>query len=288
MWISDGWREYELYDCGGGERLECWNGVWLVRPDPQAIWERSDPKNIHWARPDGRYIRSKSGGGEWQRFGMPDRWTVGYGQLRFHVRPMNFKHTGLFPEQAVNWDWAGALIKNAGRPIRILNMFAYTGAASLSAAMNGASVCHVDAAKGMVSLGRENAALSGLSDRPIRWIIDDCMKFIEREARRGSRYDGIIMDPPSYGRGPSGEVWHIEDALEGLIRGARALLTDNPLFMIVNSYSTGLSAWSAGYILRNCVEKQFGGVTECAEIGLPVTASGLALPAGSTARWHRQ
>ncbi|MBQ5973878.1 MAG: class I SAM-dependent methyltransferase [Oscillospiraceae bacterium] len=288
MWISDNWKEYELFDCGGGERLECWNGVWLVRPDPQAIWERSAPDHPRWASPDGRYLRSKSGGGEWQRFSMPERWTLSYGSLRFHIRPMNFKHTGLFPEQAVNWDWAGEQIRSAGRPVRVLNLFAYTGGATISAAAHGAGVCHVDAARGMVALGRENAALSGLADRPIRWIVDDCMKFIEREARRGSRYDAIIMDPPSYGRGPSGEVWHIEDALEGLVMSACALLSDDPLFVLVNSYSTGLSPWSAGYILQSCAERRYGGVTECGELGIPVTASGLCLPAGNAARWSRR
>ncbi len=284
MWVSDNWKDYELLDCGDGERLERWGNYVLVRPDPQAIWKKSS-RDPRWIRPDGRYTRSSGGGGSWDKNALPESWQIRYRELTFRVKPMNFKHTGIFPEQAANWDWASEKIRNANRPIRLLNMFAYTGAASLFAAQAGASVCHVDAAKGMVAWGRENAAISNLSDRPIRWIIDDCIKFVEREERRGSRYDAIIMDPPSFGRGPGGETWKLEAELDTFIRKAIRLLSDKPLFVLVNSYSTGLSPWSVGYMLRDTAEHQFGGFTDCGELGLPVTASGLVLPCGAAARW---
>ena len=270
-------------DCGDGERLERWGSYILVRPDPQAIWSKTS--KVLWKNPDARYIRSNRGGGHWEKRNLPESWQIRYGELLFNVKPMNFKHTGIFPEQAANWDWARGLILGAKRRIRLLNLFGYTGAATLSAALAGAEVCHVDAARGMVNWGRENARASGLDDRPIRWIVDDCMKFIEREKRRGRRYDAVIMDPPSYGRGPSGEVWHIEKELENLIRGASALLSDSPLFVLINSYTAGLSQWAVGYMLRAVVEKSFGGSTDCSELGLPIKSSGLVLPCGSSARW---
>ena len=209
MWIADSWQDFELLDCSKGEKLERWGDYYLVRPDPQAIWD-TPRKNPHWNDRDARYRRSESGGGSWDKGRLPGEWTIRYKELRFHVKPMNFKHTGLFPEQAANWDWAMAKIRAAGRPNRVLNLFAYTGGATVACAKVGAEVCHVDAAKGMVSWGKENAAASGLSEAPIRWIVDDCAKFVEREIRRGKRYDAIIMDPPSYGRGPGGEVWKLE------------------------------------------------------------------------------
>ena len=284
MWISDGWRDYALIDCGGGERLERWGKYYLVRPDPQALWRRSsdDP---HWKKPDARYLRSSSGGGRWEKYTLPEQWTIHYKNLTFQVKPMNFKYTGIFPEQAANWDWTAEQIAGANRPVKVLNLFAYTGAATLSAAAAGASLCHVDAARGMVQWGRDNARLSNLTDRPIRWIIDDCLKFVEREKRRGSRYDGIIMDPPSFGRGPNGETWKIEAEIDGLIRSVAELLSDQPLFLMVNSYSSGLSPEAVAYMIRDIIERKFGGSTECAELGLPVAASGLALPCGATTRW---
>lgn len=285
MWVSDGWRDYALIDCGGGERLERWGEYFLVRPDPQAVWRRSseDPR---WERPDARYLRSSSGGGHWEKFSIPERWSIRYRSLTFHIKPMNFKHTGIFPEQAANWDWTSGLIRRAGRPVKVLNLFGYTGAATLSAAAAGAALCHVDAARGMVQWGRENAETSGLAGRPIRWIIDDCIKFVEREKRRGNRYDAVIMDPPSFGRGPNGETWKIEAEIDALIRSVCGLLSDRPLFLLVNSYSSGLSSEAVGYMLRDTVERAWGGSTECGELGLSVEASGLTLPCGASARWQ--
>ena len=284
LWIGSGWQDYELLDCGDGERLERWGDIYLVRPDPQAIWHRegSDP---HWQHPDGRYLRSKTGGGHWEKYSLPERWEIGYRELRFGIKPMNFKHTGVFPEQAANWDFTMDLIRRAGRPVNVLNLFAYTGAATLAAAAAGAKVCHVDAAKGMVAWGKENAALSGLSDRPIRWIVDDCIKFVEREIRRGNRYDAIIMDPPSYGRGPSGEVWRLEDGLCGLVELCCGVLSDEPLFFLINSYTTGLAPSVLSYLLGSLLVPRFGGEAVCGELGLRVTATGLALPCGAAGRW---
>jgi 23S rRNA (cytosine1962-C5)-methyltransferase len=284
MWTADNWKDYELLDCGGGEKLERWGDEILVRPDPQAIWE-SPRRNRGWASPDGRYIRSSTGGGRWEKNSLPEQWTVGYRALTFHIKPMNFKHTGLFPEQAVNWDFAAEMIKTAGRPISVLNLFAYTGAATIACAAAGASVCHVDAAKGMVSWARENAQLSGLESAPIRWIVDDCGKFVEREIRRGRRYDAIIMDPPSYGRGPSGEIWKLEENLFPFVKLCAGVLSDEPLFVILNSYTTGLASSVLGYILNILLVGKHGGRTECDELGLPVTETGLALPCGATGRW---
>ena len=279
------WEDYELIDASAGERLERWGDVILIRPDPQIIWNtpREDPR---WRQAHARYRRSSSGGGAWeQRRKLPAAWGVRYRELRFQVKPMGFKHTGLFPEQAVNWDFAMEAIRTAGRPVRVLNLFGYTGAATLACAAAGASVCHVDASKGMVAWARENAAASGLADRPIRWLVDDCVKFVQREHRRGNTYDAIIMDPPSYGRGPGGEVWKLEEQLYGLVELCLPVLTENPLFFILNSYTTGLSPSVMAYLLGVLLKPRFGGAVSADEIGLPVTATGLALPCGSTAIW---
>jgi len=286
MWIADRWEDYELLDCGGGQRLERWDRQLLVRPDPQAIWE-TPRQNPAWKRADGKYLRSSTGGGHWEKKALPESWKVRYRDLTFQVKPMNFKHTGLFPEQAVNWDFCAEKIKNAGRPIRVLNLFAYTGGATVACARAGASVCHVDAAKGMVAWARENARLSGLAEAPIRWIVDDCAKFVEREIRRGRKYDAVIMDPPSYGRGPSGEVWKLEENLYPFVELVAGVLSDEPLFVILNSYTTGLSPSVLTYILQTVVGGRFGGRTVSDELGLPVTATGLALPCGATGRWTR-
>ena len=283
MWISDQWKDYELLDTSDGERLERWGKYSLIRPDPQVIWH-TDKKHPLWKKADACYRRSHSGGGAWNENRLPESWNIGYRDLTFRIKPMGFKHTGLFPEQATNWDWFSDLITRAGRPIKVLNLFAYTGGATVAAAKAGASVCHVDAAKGMVAAARENAALSGLADAPIRYIVDDCKKFIEREIRRGNRYDGIIMDPPSYGRGPTGEVWKIEESIDGFVSLCAQVLSDEPLFFLLNSYTTGLSASSMKYIaaLRLC--SRYGGRAEAEEIGLPVKSSGLVLPCGSSVR----
>jgi len=287
MWISEHWKDYELLDCGGGEKLERWGNYTLVRPDPQAIWN-TPRKHPGWKRHDARYARSSTGGGQWAKKDLPERWTVAYGNLTFNIKPMNFKHTGLFPEQAANWDFAMDQIRHAGRPVSVLNLFAYTGGATVACAAAGAAVCHVDAAKGMVAWAKENARSSGLEDRPIRWIVDDCAKFVEREIRRGRTYDAIIMDPPSYGRGPTGEVWKLEDNLYPFVELVSGVLSDDPLFVILNSYTTGLAPSVVTYILESIISKKFGGHTESQELGLPVTASGLALPCGATGRWTRR
>ena len=284
MWIADGWKDYELIDCGNGEKLERWDRQTLVRPDPQAIWD-TPHEHRGWKSAQGRYYRSSSGGGHWDKDKLPESWQVTYKDLTFQVKPMNFKHTGLFPEQAVNWDFAREKIEQAGRPIKVLNLFAYTGGATVACAASGAQVCHCDAAKGMVNWAKENARASGLSDAPIRWIIDDCAKFVEREIRRGKTYDAIIMDPPSYGRGPNGEVWKLEDNLFPFVKLCAQVLSDKPLFVIINSYTTGLAPSVLGYMLSILVKDKFGGKVTWDELGLPVTETGLALPCGATGRW---
>ncbi len=285
MWISDQWKDYELLDASRGEKLERWGRHILLRPEPQAIWDtpRLDPR---WKRPDAVYRRSSSGGGAWEKNALPAAWTLSYGALRLNVKPMNFKHTGLFPEQAANWDWAMDKIRGAGRPISVLNLFGYTGAATCACLAAGASVCHVDAAKGMVAWGKENAASCGLAGRPVRWIVDDCLKFVQREIRRGRRYDAVIMDPPSYGRGPGGEVWRLEDNLWELVATVRQVLSGRPLFVLINSYTTGLSASTLTYLSESIFTKDFGGASRSQELGLPVTASGLVLPCGASCRWE--
>ena len=285
MWVSDKWRDFELLDCSRGEKLERWGRYTVVRPDPQAIWDtpRSDRR---WQHCDGRYTRSASGGGSWDRGSLPASWQISYGELKFNVKPMSFKHTGLFPEQAANWDYIMRKIRSAGRPVSVLNLFAYTGAATVAALAAGASVCHVDAAKGMVAWAKENAASSGVADRSVRWIVDDCAKFVEREIRRGRRYDAIIMDPPSYGRGPGGEVWKIEDNLWDFVSLTAGVLSDDPLFVIINSYTTGLSPSVLTYITESVFTRRFGGRSESRELGLPVTSTGLCLPCGAACRWE--
>lgn len=284
MWIADKWRDYEVLDTSDGEKLERWGRYILVRPDPQVIW-RSPRHDARWRHHDARYARSSTGGGKWSAHHLPERWQIQYGPLTFNVKPMNFKHTGVFPEQAANWDYIMEKIRTAGRPIRVLNLFAYTGGATLAAAAAGAEVCHVDAAKGMVAWARENAKSSGLEGAPIRWIIDDCGKFVEREIRRGRRYDAIIMDPPSYGRGPSGEIWKLEKDLFDFVQLTAGVLSDSPLFVIINSYTTGLAPSVLGCIMDSVYTPRFGGGSCCDELGLPVT-SGLTLPCGATGRWE--
>ena len=285
MWIADNWKEYEVIDCSNGEKLERWGSYLLVRPDPQVIWD-TPKEHKGWKHKNAHYHRSKKGGGEWEFFDLPEQWDLHYGSFTFHLKPFRFKHTGLFPEQAVNWDWFAEKIRQARRPIKVLNLFAYTGGATLAAAAAGASVTHVDASKGMVAWAKENAAASGLSDAPIRWIVDDCVKFTEREIRRGNRYDAIIMDPPSYGRGPKGEIWKIEDNIYPLIKLCASLLSGSPLFFLVNSYTTGLQPAVLAYMLGTALRK-FGGTLEAEEIGLPVSSNGLSLPCGASGRWEK-
>lgn len=289
MFLSDKWNDYELLDASNGEKLERWNNIVLRRPDPQIVWETNTEGNDAWRKADAHYIRSNTGGGHWERGKkVPESWTVNYGELKFGIKMMGFKHTGLFPEQATNWDWFSEIIRNSGRnDVNVLNLFAYTGGATMAAAAAGASVCHVDAAKGMVSWAKENAVLSGLQDRPIRYIVDDVKKFVEREIRRGRKYDGIIMDPPSYGRGPSGEVWKIENELFGLVEMCMGVLSDNPLFFLINSYTTGLSGSVLENIYKITLQKRFGGEIEVDEVGLPITNGKLVLPCGYSGRWRK-
>ena len=284
MWKAEKWKDYEVLDTSDGEKLERWGSYILVRPDPQVIW--FTPRNDRrWREYDAKYARSNSGGGQWSRNRLPERWQIHYRELTFNVKPMNFKHTGVFPEQAENWDFIDTAIRAAGRPVSVLNLFAYTGGATLAAAAAGASVCHVDAAKGMVAWAKENAAASGLGEAPIRWIVDDCAKFVEREIRRGRRYDAVIMDPPSYGRGPSGEIWKLEKDLYPFVKLVSGVLSDKPLFFILNSYTTGLAPSVLTCLLDTLITPRFGGHTESDELGLPVTDSGLVLPCGATGRW---
>lgn len=283
MWIADNWIDYEVIDCSCGEKLERWKDYILVRPDPQVIWDT--PKAAtQWKHMNAHYHRSQKGGGEWEFFDLPEQWSIQYGNLTFHLKPFNFKHTGLFPEQATNWDWFSKKIKEVGRPIKVLNLFAYTGGATLAAATAGASVTHVDASKGMVTWAKENAVSSGLQDAPIRWLVDDCVKFVEREIRRGSKYDAIIMDPPSYGRGPKGEIWKIEDSIYPFIQLCTSILSDTPLFFLVNSYTTGLAPAVLTYMLSTALKK-WDGQVDSQEIGLPVSGNGLVLPCGASGRW---
>lgn len=286
MFVSDEWQDYELIDTGDGERLERWGRFILRRPDPQVIWPATLGKKT-WDDVHGRYSRDSGGGGRWSfSKELPERWVVSYNSLKFYIRPTGFKHTGLFPEQAVNWDWLMGLIKARTTPARVLNLFAYTGGATVATASAGAELCHVDAAKGMVAWAKENSVISGMSTRPIRWIIDDTLKFVNREKRRGRLYDGIIMDPPSFGRGPNGEIWKIEDELYGLTRTCAELLSEDPLFFLINSYTTGLAPGVLNNILSLTVGKKHAGSITSAEIGLPVSASKLTLPCGASGRWE--
>ena len=288
MWICKDWIDYKVLDLSGGEKLEDWNGYRLVRPDPQVIWERREFPDM-WKSYHGRYHRSNKGGGNWEFVKrVPDRWYVEFAPLglKFNIKPMGFKHTGLFPEQAINWLWFSDLIKNANRPINVLNLFAYTGGATAAAAAAGASVAHIDSSKGMVTWAKENLTSSGLSDRPVRYIVDDVIKFVEREIRRGKKYDAIIMDPPSYGRGPNGEVWKLEDELFPLVEKCMQVLSDEPLFFLINSYATGLAPTVLSDILKMTVVKKYGGTAEADEVGLPVENSSLILPCGASGRWQ--
>jgi len=292
MWTADHWKDYEVLDTCGGEKLERWGNYLLVRPDPQVIWQ-TEKKHPGWKKMNAHYHRSAKGGGEWEFFDLPEEWTITYQGLRFHLKPFSFKHTGLFPEQAVNWDWFSELIRkrisgedgHGGKPVKVLNLFAYTGGATLAAAKAGAAVTHVDASKGMVTWAKENAASSGLSEAPIRWLVDDCGKFVEREIRRGNHYDAVIMDPPSYGRGPKGEIWKIEDAIHPLVKDCAELLSDDPLFFLINSYTTGFAPSVLSYLLKLEVQPKFGGRVISDEIGLPVSGTDLVLPCGSSGRW---
>lgn len=287
MRYSKDWKDYEIIDCSEGERLERWGDVILVRPDPQVIW-KTPKENPLWFNAAGYYHRSKSGGGSWEIRGkMPPRWNIAYKDLSFNIKTMGFKHTGLFPEQAVNWDLTRKIIKEAERPVKVLNLFAYTGGATVACLAENASVVHVDASKGMVGWAKENAVSSALSDRSVRWIVDDCIKFVQREIRRGNKYDIIIMDPPSYGRGPGGEIWKLEDEVYNFVELCSRLLYSDSLMMLINSYTTGLSASVMEYILRSCVVTKFGGSVSSDEIGLPVKQSGGILPCGSSAIWTK-
>lgn len=302
MWIANNWKDYEVLDTSAGEKLERWGKYILVRPDPQVIW---DTPHDHrgWRQKNGHYHRSAKGGGEWEFFDLPEEWTISYplpclqegggkatreNHLTFHLKPFSFKHTGLFPEQAVNWDWFSRLIREAGRPVKVLNLFAYTGGATLAAAAAGAQVTHVDASKGMVGWARENAASSGLGDAPIRWLVDDCVKFVEREIRRGSKYDGIIMDPPSYGRGPKGEIWKMEESIWPFLQLTGQLLSKDALFFLINSYTTGLQPAVLTCLARQALPPSLGGRVEAQEIGLPISSADLVLPCGASCRWTRE
>ena len=291
MWIADNWNDYEVLDTSTGEKLERWGDYILVRPDPQVIWE-SDKKNPGWRKRNGHYHRSKAGGGEWEFFDLPQEWQIHYGDLTFNLKPFSFKHTGLFPEQATNWDWFSKIIrdtfkKNPERQIKVLNLFAYTGGATLAAANAGAAVTHVDASKGMVTWAKENAISSDLGEKPIRWLVDDCVKFVEREIRRGNKYDAIIMDPPSYGRGPKGELWKIEESIFPFIQLTSQILSDDALFFLVNSYTTGLQPAVLSYMINLAIVNKFGGSVTANEIGLPVKDTGLVLPCGASGRWEK-
>lgn len=287
MRYTSDWKDYELLDCSSGERLERWGNVTLIRPDPQVIW-KTPKKHPAWRRADAVYHRSSSGGGNWEiKNKIPSFWSIGYGDLNFNVKTMGFKHTGIFPEQAVNWDYTAKLIKNAGRPVKVLNLFAYTGGATVACLKAGAEVVHVDASKGMVQWAKENAVASDVADRKVRWIVDDCVKFVQREIRRGNKYDIIIMDPPSYGRGPGGEIWKLENEVYSFVELCSQVLSDNPIMVLINSYTTGLSPAVMQYILGAIIKPKFGGVAESDEIGLPVTQTGMILPCGASAIWHK-
>ena len=295
MWTADNWKDYEVIDTSAGEKLERWGDYLLVRPDPQVIWN-TPKKHSGWKKRNGHYHRSAKGGGEWEFFNLPDEWSIRYGELTFHLKPFSFKHTGLFPEQAVNWDWFSSIIKdavsqnaktgNSERPVKVLNLFAYTGGATIAAAKAGAHVTHVDASKGMVTWAKENAAASGLGDAPIRWLVDDCVKFVEREIRRGNTYDAIIMDPPSYGRGPKGEIWKIEESIFPFLELTSQILSEDALFFLLNSYTTGLQPAVLSYMLNTVITPKFGGHVQADEIGLPVSSNHLILPCGASGRWQ--
>ena len=282
MWIADNWKDYEVLDTSTGEKLERWGSYILVRPDPQVIWT-TPHQHKGWKNKNGHYHRSSNGGGEWEFINLPKEWQIHYRELIFNLKPFSFKHTGIFPEQAANWDWFSQIIQNADRPLKILNLFAYTGGATLSAAKAGANVTHVDASKGMVNWAKENAVSSNLQNASIRWLVDDCVKFVER----GNTYDGIIMDPPSYGRGPKGEVWKIEESIYPFIELTTKILAKDAVFFLINSYTTGLQPAVLSYMMQTAICSKFGGHVDAQEIGLPVTKNGLVLPCGASGRWYR-
>ena len=289
MWVAGDWKDYRVLDCSEGEKLEMWGSYKLLRPDPQVIWSTPKDKAL-WGKLNAHYHRSSKGGGEWDFFDLPEQWTIAYKDLSFNLKPFSFKHTGLFPEQAVNWDWmrgiiADALKKDPDRKIKVLNLFAYTGGATVACAKEGAAVTHVDASKGMVGWAKENAAISGLADAPVRYLVDDCQKFIEREIRRGNKYDAIIMDPPSYGRGPKGEIWKLEESLYPFVELCMQVLSDDPVFFLINSYTTGLQPAVLTYMLSTALKNR-GGHVEASEIGLPVSSNKHVLPCGATGRWY--
>ncbi|MDO4478061.1 MAG: class I SAM-dependent methyltransferase [Lachnospiraceae bacterium] len=282
MWVAENWKDYEVLDASSGERLERWGDQILIRPDPQVIW-KTEKTHPAWKKWNGHYHRSTKGGGEWEIRNLPEAWQITYGPAVFNLQPFAFKHTGVFPEQAANWDWFSDLIKKAGRPVKVLNLFAYTGGATLAALAAGASVTHVDASKGMVTWAKDNAVSSGLADKPVRWLVDDCQKFVQREIRRGNHYDAIIMDPPSYGRGPKGEIWKIETEIHNFLKDCVQILSDTPLFFLLNSYTTGLQSGVLTYMLED-VLKDFHPHVVSDEVGLPVKDSGLVLPCGCAGR----
>lgn len=286
--LADSWKDYELIDMGNGEKLERWGDIVLRRPDPQVVWPM-EKEWLLWKNPHGHYHRSNRGGGSWeQKKKYPESWTINYKNLKFNIRPTGFKHTGLFPEQAANWDWMIDKIKKAKRPIKVLNLFAYTGGATVACASAGAEVCHVDAAKGMVNWAKDNIALSGLQNQTVRFIVDDVVKFVEREIRRGRKYDAIIMDPPSYGRGPKGEVWKIEDKLYDFVELCMGVLSDDPLFFLINSYTTGFSPIVLENVLSTTIGKKVkGGQIYGGEVGIPASRDGKILPCGIFGRWER-
>ncbi len=289
MWLAKNWKDYSVLDCSKGEKLERWGKYILLRPDPQVIWD-TEKKIPEWKKLNAHYHRSDKGGGEWEFFDLPEKWTIGYKDLKFNLQPFSFKHTGLFPEQAANWDWFSEIIRKRKKEdpsaeIKVLNLFAYTGGATVAAASAGAMVTHVDASKGMTGWAKENAAASGLENAPIRYIVDDCVKFVEREIRRGNKYDAVIMDPPSYGRGPKGEIWKIEDSVHPLVKLCTGVLKDKPLFFLINSYTTGLQPAVLNYLIGTEIVSKFGGHSEADEIGLPVESNGLVLPCGASGRW---
>ncbi len=286
MWIAENWKDYEVLDTSTGEKLERWGSYILVRPDPQVIWT-TPHQHKSWKNKNGHYHRSSNGGGEWEFINLPKEWQICYRDLTFNLKPFSFKHTGIFPEQAANWDWFSQIIQDAGRPLKILNLFAYTGGATLSAAKAGASVTHVDASKGMVNWAKENAVSSNLQDAPIRWLVDDCVKYVEREIRRGNTYDGIIMDPPSYGRGPKGEIWKIEESIYPFIELTTKILSKDAAFFLINSYTTGLQPAVLSYMMQTAICPKFGGHVDAQEIGLPVSQNGLVLPCGASGRWFK-
>lgn len=293
MWIADNWKDYEILDTSDGEKLERWGKYILLRPDPQVIW-KSDKKNKNWKSLNGHYHRSSKGGGEWEFFDLPNEWQISYcNGAKFNLKPFAFKHTGLFPEQAVNWDWFSSIIKkekekNPDKPIKVLNLFAYTGGATIAASLAGAEVTHVDASKGMVQWAKENAEVSGLKDAKIRWLVDDCVKFVEREIRRGNKYDAIIMDPPSYGRGPKGEIWKIEESIYPFVELCEQILSEDAIFFLINSYTTGLQPAVLSYMINMAINKKHKGVVKADEIGIPVTQTGLVLPCGASGRWMKE